>query len=141
MPDISFSNMQKLGNIGYDARETLLTDAHLKVGDEEGDFIEFFERETNIIKSFLCVMHPEFESEIDNVEVEHTITPFIQRNEDAEITKRLKANGGKPIESQLESISRYGRTTNPRQTLEQIRQEEAEEASISSIPDVFGSGM
>lgn len=122
MPDISFSNMQKLGNIGYDARETLLTDAHLKVGDESGDFIEFFDRETNIIKAFLVVMNPEFESEIDNVEVEHVITPFIQRNEDAEINKRMKANGGKPIESHLESIARYGRTTNARETLDQIRQ-------------------
>ena len=141
MPDISFSNMQKLGNIGYDARETLLTDAHLKVGDESGDFIEFFDRETNIIKAFLVVMNPEFESEIDNVEVEHVITPFIQRNEDAEINKRMKANGGKPIESHLESIARYGRTTNARETLDQIRQEEAEEASIGAIPDVFGSGQ
>lgn len=140
MPDISFSNMQKLGNIGYDARETLLTDAHLKVGDEEGDFIEFFDRETNIIKAFLAVMNPEFEKEIDNVEVKHTITPFIQRNEEAEINKRMKANGGKAIESHLESIARYGQSTNPQETLDQIRKEEAEEAGIEAIPDIFGKG-
>lgn len=133
MPDISFSNMQKLGNIGYDARETLLTDAHLKVGDESGDFIEFFDRETNIIKAFLAVMNPEFESEIGNVEVEHVITPFIQRNEDAEINKRMKANGGKPIESHLESIARYGVSSNPQETLNQIQKEEAK----SSIKDIF----
>lgn len=141
MPDISFSNMQKLGNIGYDARETLLTDAHLKVGDEEGDFVEFFERETNIAKAFLCIMHPEFEPEIDNVEVQHTITPFIQRNEDAEISKRLKANGGKPIESQRESIARFGKSTNPEATFQEIIQERVDEAQQAAVPDIFGTGI
>lgn len=141
MPDISFSNMQKLGNIGYDARETLLTDAHLKVGDESGDFIEFLDRETNIIKAFLVILKPEWKEEIENVEVEHKIIPFIQKNEDAEINKRMKANGGKPIESHVESIARYGQSDNPNETLNQIRKEEKEEANISSIPDVFGSGI
>ena len=36
MPDISFENMKSLGNIGYDSRRTLLTDAHLKIGEESG---------------------------------------------------------------------------------------------------------
>lgn len=139
MPDISFANMSKLGNIGYDARETLLTDAHLKVGDESGDFIEFFEREANIIKAFLKVMKPEWEDEIDNVEVEHVITPFIQRSEDAEINKRMKANGGKPIESQLESIKRFGQSNDPQKTLDEIRDEESSEVSLGSIQDIFGS--
>lgn len=138
LPDISFSNMQKLGNIGYDARETLLTDAHLKVGDESGAWIEFFERETSVIKAFLKKMNTEWADEIDNVEVEHIITPFIQKNETAEINKRVAANGGKPIESQRESIQRFGKSSDPEATLKQIREEEAQEAQIS-IPDVFGS--
>lgn len=137
LPDISFSNMQKLGNIGYDARETLLTDAHLKVGDESGDWLEFFERETNVIKGFLKKMNTEWVSEIDNVEVEHVITPFIQRNESAEITKRMTANGGKPIESQRESIQRFGKSSDPEATLKQIQEEEAASA-IASVSDVFG---
>ena len=43
IPDISFDNLTKLGNIGYDARKTLLTDAHLKVGDESGSWIELLD--------------------------------------------------------------------------------------------------
>ena len=138
MPDISFSNMSRLGNIGYDARETLLTDAHLKVGDESGDWIEFFEREDSVIKSFLKMMNTAWENEIDEVEVEHIITPFIQRNETAEITKRMAANGGKPIESHLESIKRYGQSNDPQETLDMIRKEQAEETQIA-VADVFGS--
>ncbi len=86
-------------------------------------------------------MHPEFAQEIDNVEVQHTITPFIQRNEDAEISKRLKANGGKPIESQRESIARFGKSTNPEATFQEIIQERVDEAQQAAVPDIFGTGI
>lgn len=125
MPDISFANMMSLGSIGFDARQTLLTDAHLKVGDESGVWIEAFERETNVIKSMLKLMNVSWASEIDNVEVEHVITPFIQQDEKAAIERIQTANGGKPIMSQLESIRAYGQSTNPEETLKQIREDEA----------------
>ena len=48
MPDVSFDNLKGLGSIGYDARQTLFTDAHLKIGDEAGAWIEFLERECNV---------------------------------------------------------------------------------------------
>lgn len=135
MPDISFENMKSLGNIGYDARQTVLTDAHLRIGDEAGDWIEFLERECNVIKAFLKLMKPEWASEIDNVSVEHVITPFIQNDELADIKKRKEANGGKPIESQLESILRFGKSDDASATLDQITKEE--EAAVKSRADAF----
>ena len=129
IPDISFDNMKGLGNIGYDARQTLLTDAHLKIGEESGNWIEFLERECNVIKAFLKIMNRKWESEIDNVNVEHIITPYIQNDEMAEINRRMKANGNKPIESQLESIQKYGDSSDPAITLKQIQEEGAIEAS------------
>lgn len=129
IPDISFDNMKGLGNIGYDARQTLLTDAHLKIGEESGNWIEFLERECNVIKAFLKIMNKKWENEIDNVNVEHIITPYIQNDELAEIDRRMKANGNKPIESQLESIKKYGDSPDPAATLKQIQEEEAVEAS------------
>lgn len=125
IPDISFENMKSLGNIGYDARQTMLTDAHLRIGDEEGTWLEFFDREANVIKAFLKQMNKKWENEIDNVTVEHVITPFIQNDELSDINKRLKANGGKAIESQLESIQRFGKSEDASQTLAQIQKEEA----------------
>ena len=86
MPDLSFENMKSLGNIGFDARQMILSDAHLKIGDESGAWIEFFERECNVIKEFLKFMNTNWKDEIDNVEVEHIITPFIQNDEDALIS-------------------------------------------------------
>ena len=124
MPDISFANMMSLGNIGFDARQTLLTDAHLKVGDEAGAWIESFERECNIIKAFLKQMNVSWASEVENVEVEHFITPFIQQDEKANIERIMTANGGKPIMSQLESIKAYGQSTDPEVTLKQIREDD-----------------
>lgn len=135
MPDISFANMMSLGNIGFDARQTLLTDAHLKVGDEAGAWIEMFERESNVINAFLRLMNIEWADEIDNIETEHIITPFIQQDEKAAIERIMTANGGKPIMSQLDSIKEYGQSTNPKETLRQIREDESAEI----MGDVFNN--
>lgn len=132
IPDISFDNMKGLGNIGYDARQTLLSDAHLRVGDESGTWIEFFERECNVIKAFLAAMNTAWAGEMDNIGVEHIITPYIQNDELAEITKRMKANGNKPIESQLESIQKYGESSDAEKTFAMIQKESAIEAVNSA---------
>lgn len=137
MPDISADRMMSLGNIGYDARQTILMDAHLKIGEESGAWIESFERETNVIKAFLRQLNPEYDSEMDNVEVEHVITPFIQNDEKAEITKWSSACGGKAVMSQLEAIKNLGISSNPMETLNQIQKEEIETQS-AKMASIFG---
>lgn len=137
MPDISFEKMKSLGNIGFDARQTLLTDAHLKVGEESGAWIEFFERECSVIKAFLKKMNITWESEIDNVEVEHIITPFIQQDEKSEIEKWVNASGGKAVVSQLEAIKNLGISADPQKTLDQIREDEA----AGVLEDMFTHSM
>ena len=133
MPDISFENMKSLGNIGFDARQTLLTDAHLKVGDEAGNWIEFLDRESSVVKSFLSMMNTQWASEVDNVDVENVITPFVQMDEDAMTDRLIKQNGGKAIKSQLQTIREAG-SNNPEATLAQIQKEETvSEASRNSI--------
>lgn len=139
IPDISFDNLAGLGNIGFDARKTILTDAHLKVGDESGAWIELFDREANIVKEFLKLLNTSWAKEIDNIEVENIITPYIQEDENASIDKAIKANGGKPILSQLESIQMAGISKDPQATLEQIQKEESESAT-NSIKNIFGEG-
>lgn len=137
MPDISFDTMKSLGNIGYDARQTLLTDAHLKVGDESGAWLEFLDREINVQKAFLKKMNASWALEVDNVEVENVITPFIQNDEAATIDRLVKANGGKAVMSQLESIQNAGYSSDPEATLAQI-QEEDDAAQQSRISNIFG---
>lgn len=136
MPDVSFDNMKALGNIGYDARQMLLTDAHLKVGDESGAWIECFEREASVVKEYLKFMNDSWKKEIDDIEIEHIITPFIQNDETALADRLIKLNGGKPIISQLESIQQAGYSNDAQATLKQIQKEEAT-ASQSRISNLF----
>ncbi|MDD3404963.1 MAG: phage portal protein [Paludibacteraceae bacterium] len=125
LPDISLENLRGMTASG-EAMKTLLTDAHLKVGDEKGAFLELFEREGNVVKAFLKRLQPSWSSIIDEIEIEHVITPFIQNDEAAEIDKLLKLNGQKPLLSQKESIEQLGWTKDADKTLKAIRQEEAD---------------
>jgi len=129
MPDISFDNMKSLGNIGYDARKMLLTDSHLKIGEESGPWLEFLNRECNVIKAFLKKLNIRWADEVDNVGVEHVITPFIMEDEAAQIDMHMKANGGKPVESQRESIQRIGKSADVDQTMKEIQADEALKAA------------
>ena len=137
MPDVSFDNLKGLGSIGYDARQTLFTDAHLKIGDEAGAWIEFFERECNVIKAFLKFMNKKWENEIDDIEVEHIITPYVQNDEKYEIEKWQKANGDKPLVGHLESIRKAGVSDDPDATYEEYQREQ-DSSMESRVRDIFG---
>ena len=135
MPDISFSTMTKLGNIGYDARKTLLTDAHLKIGDESGAWIEFLERENSIIKAFLKKLNVGFkEDDVDSILIENVITPFIQEDEMQNIEKWSKAGGGTPLVSPLEAIEGAGLSEDPQASLAQILATQAAQQALQAQP-------
>ena len=142
MADISVENMIKLQSIGYDARMTIFIDVFLKIGQESKPLLQAYRREGNVIKAFLKIMtkDKEWKKEVDNVRIKHIITPYIPKDEMQEIEKRLKANGGKPIESHLESIQRYGKSKDPAGTLEQIQKETAEE-NKSTLSSLFQEGV
>lgn len=131
MPDISFSNMRSLGNIGYDARKTLLTDAHLKIGDESGAWIEFLERENSIVKAFLKKLNVGFnEDDIDSVLIENIITPFIQEDEMQNIQKWKLAGGDTPLVSPLEAIENAGLSEDPQASYAQIMAAQAAQVAM-----------
>ncbi len=124
LPDLSFENMKGLAAMSGEARKTLLADAHLKVGDEKGDIVEFLEREGNVIKEFLKHLNKSWSSKIDEIDIEHEITPFIQNDEEATINKLFKASGGKPMISQREAIEYLGYSDDIDKTYEEIQEEE-----------------
>ena len=128
MPNISFEKMTGLGSIGYDARQTLFMDAHLKIGDEAGPWLEFLNRECNVIKAFLKQMNTAWKDEVDNVSVEHIITPYNQNDTKTDIDNMSKANGGKPLISHRESVERAGLTENVEETMKLLKEEASEDA-------------
>ena len=139
IPDVSFENMKDLGNIGYDARMTLLMDAHLKIGDESGRWLEFLDREVNVVKAFLKRINRKWGSEIDNVDVENVITPFVQNDRKGLIDTLTAANGGKALMSQLDSIRELGESKDPEATLKQF-QEVDNASSASRMENLFNTG-
>ncbi len=124
LPNLSAKRMAALGNVGYDARKTILTDAHLKVGDESGEIVMFLEREWKVICAFLSFMHPEWRKEIQNVRCKHILTPFIQDDVKAAVEVMRLANGGKAIISQRTSVERSGLVTDVDAELKLIEDEE-----------------
>jgi len=132
LPNLSFDNVKDISAITEGARKTLLADAHLKVEDESGDLIEFLDRECNVIKEFLGKINTTWAKTIDDLEVEHIITPFIQNDEGAEIEKITKATQ-KPVMSQKTGIKLLGMVDDAEEEFKQLQDEEERAMSFSAF--------
>lgn len=123
LPDWSYEKMSQQALSG-ESRKQMFIDAQLKVKDESGRLIEFFDREMNVIKAFLKVMLGEqFHKDIDALKVEMIITPFAITDEKDTINKLMAANGGEPIMSQRESIELFGHSDDVDKTLKEIAEQ------------------
>ena len=120
MPDLSVENVKSFGASGT-AREHLLTNAHLKIGDESGDLLEFLDRECSVIKSFIADMNPQW-NDIFDLDVEHEITPFVMQD-DAKTVNTLVAATQKPIMSQKTAVQRAGFAVDADKEVELMRQD------------------
>ena len=108
LPDWSYENMKTTPMSG-EARKQLFIDAHLKVKDESGRWIEFFDREVNVIKAYLKRMLPEdWHNDIDDLKVENIITPYTITSEADNVNLLINATGGKQLISQSTAIERLG---------------------------------
>ena len=123
LPDWSYESMKSNAMSG-ESRKQLFIDCQLKVKDEAGRLMEFYDREVNVVKSFLkLAMGQQYANDIDALPVENVITPFTITDEGDTINHLLSANGNKPIISQRESIEMYGASTNVDKTLQEIQAE------------------
>lgn len=128
LPDWSYESM-KSNPMSGESRKQLFIDAQLKVKDESGRLIEFYDREVNVVKSFAKASLPtSYHADIDALPVENVITPFTITDEKDTITNLTTANGGKPLISHRESIEMYGHSTDVDKTLQEIAEDEALDA-------------
>lgn len=138
LPNLSLENIKGLtGVVSGEARKTLLTDAHMKVGEEKHEIIWFLDRELSVVKSLVAEANIQWRKFADDLVCYHKLTPFVQNDEKSEIENRKAANGGKAIESQLESIQRFDRSADPEETYNAIKAEERESADIARMESVF----
>lgn len=124
LPDWSYEKMSQQALSG-ESRKQLFIDAKMKVNDESGRLLEFYDREINVVKAFLKTMLPEkYHNDIDALEVEVKITAFAISDNRETVDTLMAANGGQPIMSQRESIEEYGHSDNVDKTLGEIQSQE-----------------
>ena len=124
LPDWSYGKMSQQALSG-ESRKQMFIDAQLKVKDESGRLIEFFDREMNVVKAFAKIMLGDgYAADIDELKVETLITPFAIADEKDTINNLMAANGGKAIMSQRESIEMYGHSDDVDKTLQEIAAED-----------------
>ena len=128
LPDWSYESMKATPMSG-ESRKQLFIDAQLKVKDESGRLLEFFDREVNVVKSFLKIMlNEKYKNDIDALSVETQITPFTITDERDTIDNIMAATGGKAIMSQKQGIEMLGYSNDAEKTLSEIRDESKEDA-------------
>lgn len=124
LPDWSYEKMSQQALSG-ESRKQLFIDAQLKVKDESGRLLEFYDRETNVLKAFLKVMLGEsYAADIDALAVETVITPFTITDEKDTISNLVNATGGKAIVSRREAVETLGWSKDVDKTLREIAEEE-----------------
>ncbi|MBQ3679791.1 MAG: phage portal protein [Paludibacteraceae bacterium] len=123
LPDWSYESMKTTPMSG-EARKQLFIDSQLKVKDESGRLLEFFDREMNVVKAFLKIcLGDAYADAIDALPVENQITPFTISEEKDTISNLLMANGNKPLMSQREAIEQLGWSEDVDKTMEEIANE------------------
>ena len=127
LPDWSYESMKSTPMSG-ESRKQLFIDAQLKVGDERGRLLEFFDREVNVVRRFLRLVKPGMEQAVDALPVESVVTPYSVTEDKDVIENLVTANGNKPIMSQRESIARLGWSEDVDETLREIAEESAVDA-------------
>ncbi len=123
LPDWSYESM-KASPMSGESRKQLFIDCTLKVKDESGRLLEFFDREVSVLKAFLKAITSEaYHNDIDALRVKVQITPFTLTEERDTITNLIAANGGKALMSQRESIEALGWSDNVDTTMAEIEKD------------------
>lgn len=123
LPDSSYENM-KTSPMSGEARKQLFMDCHLKVKDESGRWLEFFDREVNVVKAYMKQMLPaDWAKDIDALPVENVITPFTITSKADELNMYVTATGGKQLMSQGSAIRKLDMVDDPDAELQAIQQE------------------
>jgi len=123
LPDWSYEKMSQQALSG-ESRKQLFIDAQMKVTDESGRLLEFFDRELNVAKAFLKSVLPSHTDAIDSLIVETKITPFSIGDQQEQINMLITANGGLPIMSQREAVEALGHSEDVDQTLREIAEQQ-----------------
>lgn len=126
LPDWSYEKISQQAMSG-EARKQMFIDCKLKVEDESGLLLEFFDREVNVIRAFLKkIFDTSYHNDIDAMEIEVVITPYELQEEKDKVNLLLNATGNKPLISQREAIQMAGLSSDVDLTLDLLAKEKAD---------------
>lgn len=136
LPDLSLENIKGLGAISGEARRTLLTDAHLKVGEEADGVVLFLDREFAVIKSLMVLLRPEWRKYQTSVMCRHVVTPFTQNDRETQTRVLIsQIDGG--IKSRRTSMAELGDFDDIDREIELIDGEREADREALRVRDVF----
>ena len=132
-PDISFENMKTLGNNTSGAAIRLMfTDPHLKAETKEELFGEMFTRRFNIIKNGIATsIEATPQRFVDELHVIPIFTPYIPKNELETLQLINLSTQGKATMSQEDGIMLNPLVSNPEETKQKLKEEEAQAAKLN----------
>lgn len=122
LPSITNRNMQESALSG-ESRKMLFLEAQMKCISEQGKWIEFLDREINVIRSFVAFLFPELRNAVNDVICDIIITPY--QIHDISTTETMLASGVKnKIISQRTAINYLGLARDVEAELKEILQAE-----------------
>lgn len=130
-PDISFDAMKSIGAVATTTMKLMFMDAHLKVADHQEVFDEYLQRRINVIKAYIGKFNTALENDAELLQIEPVITPYIIKDEAAELKIWTDANGGNPVISQKASFQKAALTGDPEADYEQYLSEETTKNTFS----------
>lgn len=134
LPDMSMENMKTTPMSG-EARKMMFIDAQLKVADESGRWLEFFDREVNVVRAFLKKMYPKLSEAIESLAVDIEITPYTISDETERIDNLVRATGGAPIMSKRTAVANLGWVDDVDKELADIANEQVLKEPMTSVLD------
>lgn len=136
MPDLSMEKIKGIGAVSGEARKTLLTDAHLKVGEESHDIVWFLDREFSVVKSIIATLHPAWKSLVNKLTCKHIITPFIQNDQTSQ-TDRLAKRVDSRLLSRRSALEQFDDVADVDEEIKRIEAETMADLAAQRSVDVF----
>lgn len=123
-PNLSQSNVLKIGALSGEAIKRLYTPAILKVLDKRKYLDTYFTRRYNIVKMMVCKKY----SIKDNISIEVEVTPYYPKDLDADIDRLIKMSAFMPKRYIVEEFKRL---VNPSIDVDEVMKWFKEESSFT----------
>lgn len=134
--DLGLEALQGLGNVSGESLKQVLMGAHLKVGQEQGEVIEFLDREIRVVKELLATALPKYADAIHSVKVENVITPFTMDDESEDLNRNILRLNNK-LTSRRELMRKEGISDADKLFDEIIEEDNMIQISSPYISDIY----